>query len=78
MPPLFGMDFLMAQPKQSGVLLIGVGTILTSMVVAGFLLGYAVDYWLGTMPLFLLSFGCLGLIGGVLKVYKLLSHPDLN
>ncbi len=78
MPPLFGMDFLMAQPEKSGVLLIGVGTILTSMVVAGFLLGYATDAWLGTTPLFLLSFGCLGLIGGSLKAYKLLSHPDLN
>ena len=63
--------------KGPGLLLIGVGTILTSMVVAGFLLGYAMDVWLETQPIFLLSFGLLGLIGGILKAYKLLTDPEL-
>jgi ATP synthase protein I len=57
--------------------LIGVGSILTSIIVSGFILGYAVDVWLETQPVFMLSFGLLGIAGGILKVYKLLANPDL-
>lgn len=64
--------------KSPGLLLIGVGSILTSMIAAGFILGYAVDVWLETQPIFLLSFGLLGLIGGILKVYKMLIDPELQ
>lgn len=63
--------------KGPGLLLISVGTILTSMVVAGFLLGYLADRWLDTQPLFFLSFGVLGFIGGGLKVYRMLTDPGL-
>jgi ATP synthase protein I len=66
------------QPKKPGLLLISVGSILSSMVVAGFVLGYATDVWLDTKPIFLLLFGFLGIIGGTLKAFKLLTHPDLN
>lgn len=61
------------EDKQTSLLLVGVGTMLTSMVISGFLLGYGVDYWLETAPLFMLSFGALGFIGGGLKVYNMLS-----
>jgi len=47
---------------------------LTSMIVAGFLLGYLTDLWLDSLPIFMLLFGGLGLVGGFLKVYKLLSR----
>ena len=67
----------MKKSKGPGLLLIGVGSILTSMVVAGFLLGYVTDLWLETQPIFLLSFGILGFIGGILKVYKMLTDPEL-
>ncbi|MBI5919826.1 MAG: AtpZ/AtpI family protein [Nitrosomonadales bacterium] len=63
--------------KQAKPLLIGVGTMLTSMGVAGFLLGYAADWWLGTSPWFLLGLGVLGFVGGLLKVYRLLTHPGM-
>ncbi|MEO5573160.1 MAG: AtpZ/AtpI family protein [Gammaproteobacteria bacterium] len=66
----------MKKPKGSSLVLIGVGTMLTSMVLAGGLLGYGVDVWLDTRPIFLLIFGCLGFIGALLKVYKLLSRLD--
>jgi len=46
------------------------------MTVAGFILGFATDYILGTVPLFLLAFGLLGLLGGFLKAYKFLSLSD--
>jgi len=63
----------MSESKGSGLVLIGVGTILSSMIVAGFLLGYGVDRWLDSQPIFMILFGGLGLGGGILKVYKLLS-----
>lgn len=58
-------------------LLIGVGSMLTSMIASGFLLGYGLDWWLGTQPIFMLVLGGLGFIGGLLKVYKIMTHPDL-
>ena len=65
-------------PKGPGLLLISVGTMLTSMVVAGFLLGYVLDAWLETLPIFMLGFGVLGFVGGILKVYRLLNDPNLQ
>jgi ATP synthase protein I len=65
----------MNQPKSTGLLLMGVGTILTSMVLAGFLLGYVLDVWLDTKPVFMVLLCGLGFIGGILKVYKLLTYP---
>ena len=56
-----------------GLGLIGVGTILASMVLSGFLLGYWADVWLDTRPLFMLLFAGLGFVGGILKVHKLLA-----
>jgi F0F1-type ATP synthase assembly protein I len=47
------------------------------MIAAGFVLGYLADSWLNTQPIFLISFGALGLIGGFLKAYRLLSDPEL-
>jgi len=55
-------------------LLIGTGTMLTSMVVSGFLLGYGLDHWLDSRPVFMLIFGGLGLVGGFLKAYRLLCR----
>ena len=66
------------EAKGPGLLLIGVGSMLTSMIVAGFILGYGVDVLLDTRPIFLLSLGLLGFIGGILKVYKILSDPELH
>ncbi len=62
------------QSGGAGIVLIGVGTILTSMVLAGFILGYLVDKWLDSQPMFMLVFAGLGAVGGFLKVYKLLSR----
>ncbi|MDH5230406.1 MAG: AtpZ/AtpI family protein [Nitrosopumilus sp.] len=67
----------MKNEKKPGLLLISVGTILSSMVISGFVLGFLTDLWLDTKPIFLLSFGLLGLIGGSLKVYKLLTDPRM-
>ena len=65
---------LMSETGGSRWVLVGVGTMLTSIIVAGFILGYGVDRWLDSQPIFMVLFGGLGLIGGILKVYKLLSR----
>jgi ATP synthase protein I len=62
----------MEKNKSAGLLLIGVGTQLTAMVVAGFLLGYGADYLIDTKPIFMLVFGMLGFVGGLLKAHKLM------
>jgi len=67
---------MVSEPKGPGLLMIGAGTMLSSMVVSGFLLGYLTDRWLDSQPLFMLLFGGLGLVGGFLKVYKLLSRQE--
>jgi ATP synthase protein I len=63
--------------KGPGLLLISVGTVLTSMIAAGFLLGYLLDVWLDTLPILMLVCGALGFIGGILKVYRLLTDPRM-
>lgn len=62
----------MKQNKSTGWLLIGVGTNLTSMIVAGFVLGYGLDYLIDTTPLFMILFGILGFVGGIIKAYEML------
>ena len=59
-------------PTRPGLALIGTGTMLASMTISGFLLGYWTDVWLDTKPIFMLLFGVLGLVGGIIKVHKLL------
>lgn len=58
-------------------LLLSAGSMFTSMIIAGFLVGYVIDLLLETTPLFLLSCGVLGFIGGMMKVHKLLGKMSL-
>lgn len=62
-------------PKKSPrFILLGVGSLLSSMVLGGFLLGYWVDGWLDTKPIFMLLFAGLGFVGGAIRVRKLLIN----
>ncbi len=65
------------KPKGPNLLLIGVGTMLTSMIASGLILGFLTDWYFNTTPIFMLVFGLLGFIGGLLKVYKMLTHPGM-
>ena len=47
-----------------------VGVEVVAGVGVGVLLGWAVDRWLGTMPLFLIVFFMLGAAAGVLNAYR--------
>jgi len=64
--PSVGLNFL----------LLSAGSIFTSMVIAGFLVGYFLDQLFGTTPIMLLSCAVLGFIGGIQKVHKLSSRLD--
>ena len=61
-----------ADKNAPNLLLISAGSMFTSMVVAGFLVGYWVDTWFDTQPLGMFICGVLGFIGGGRKVYDLL------
>lgn len=60
------------KPQLQNLLLISAGSMFTSMVVAGFLVGYWLDTLFDTQPIGLMACGVLGFIGGGQKVYKLL------
>ena len=64
--------------KGPGLLFVSVGTMLSSMVISGFLLGYLLDTWLETQPIFMLLLGAMGVVGGFLKVYRLLNDPKMH
>ena len=57
---------------KTNLLLIGAGTMLASMTISGFLIGYALDYFLDTTPIFLFLIGLFGFIGGILRVKEIL------
>jgi len=58
--------------KMPNLLLISAGSMFTSMVVAGFLVGYWMDTWFDTQPIGLMVCGVMGFIGGGRKVYDIL------
>lgn len=65
------------QPSPAlNYLLLSAGSIFTSMLIAGFLVGYVLDQLFETTPIFLLSCAVLGFIGGLQKVHKLTSRLD--
>jgi len=71
-------EIVSKETKGPGLLLISVGTMLSSMVVAGFLLGYGLDVWFDTKPVLMVTLGALGFVGGILRVYRLLTDPNLQ
>lgn len=63
------------QPQQlrwGGGLQVGVE--LFAGILGGLLIGYGLDYWLGTRPLFLIVFFLLGAVAGMLNAYRYLRR----
>ena len=74
-PRYVGDGSQVSQPAARPMLvMVGVGTLFTATVISGFILGYWVDVWLATNPLFMLAFGLLGMVGGILRAYRLLTR----
>ena len=57
-------------------LLISAGSIFTSMLIAGFIVGYMLDQIFDTTPLFFLGCAVLGFIGGIQKIHQLTKRLD--
>jgi len=62
--------------NYKGLLGVGAGNMLTSTIIAGFLLGLLIDQWLGTAPWFTLLCAGLGFIGGFRKAHILTSLKE--
>lgn len=59
-----GLDFRKLAEVSS------VGLILPSSIAVGLFLGYMLDKWLGTAPWMLLIFLVLGVVSGLLSLYR--------
>ncbi len=65
------------RPVGANYLLVGAGSMYTASVIAGFLVGYLLDYLFGTMPLFFLICGVLGFVAGARKVHLLSNRVNV-
>jgi ATP synthase protein I len=53
--------------------LASLGLVLPSSIAVGLLIGYFLDRWLGTEPWLLLSFTVLGIVSGLLSLFRALK-----
>jgi ATP synthase protein I len=64
----------MSTPPKSSLASLGalsaVGIAFVLAVVFGFLIGYGLDRWLGTSPLFTITFFFLGIAAGIVNVVR--------
>jgi len=64
----------MIKTTGPGLLLAGMGTHLAAMVIVGFALGFGLDYLIDTAPVFMMIFGILGFVGGILRAIEMLNR----
>jgi ATP synthase protein I len=65
------------KPKPGfNFLMMGSGQMFTAMIISGFIVGYFIDYLLGTTPILMMICGVLGMIGGVQKVQHMVNRMD--
>lgn len=67
--------------RFKGLLQVGAGNMFASSIIAGLFLGFVLDSWLETAPIFMLILGALGLIAGMRNAKKTLlatghDEPD--
>ena len=58
------------QSRVRGLLQVGAGNMFASSVIAGLLIGFALDSWLETAPIFMLLVGGLGVVAGMRNARK--------
>lgn len=56
----------------------GFGSIFVGNVIAGFLVGFVLDLWLNTSPIFLLIGIVVGIVSGKMKIRELLKNMELH
>jgi ATP synthase protein I len=53
-----------------------IGLMLPSSIIVGLFFGYLLDRWLGTGPWLLLGFTVLGVVSGILSLFRALNKLD--
>ena len=74
--PPDGMHGSYWNSRFKGLLHVGAGNRMAASVIAGLLIGYGLDSWLGTMPIFMLAVGALGFVGGLMNARRTLLLSD--
>lgn len=64
--------------RFKGLLQVGAGNMFASSIIAGLLLGFLLDSWLETAPIFMLILGALGFIAGMRNAKKTLLATGRN
>jgi len=67
-----GMQGSYWQSRFQGLIHVGAGNRMAASVIAGLLIGFGVDSWLGTTPIFMLAIGALGFVGGLMNARRAL------
>jgi len=52
------------------------GFVLFGAIAGGYFLGWLVDDWLGTTPLFALAIAALGFAGGLIEIFRILARVE--
>ncbi len=65
-----------SKATKTSLLHVGAGNVFASMIISGLIIGYFVDQWLATLPIFMLLFGVLGFVGGMKKIHALLQYQN--
>ncbi|MFN2382009.1 MAG: AtpZ/AtpI family protein [Guyparkeria sp.] len=58
--------------RFKGLLQVGAGNMFASSIIAGLFLGFMLDSWLDTAPIFMLILGALGFVAGMRNAKKML------
>ncbi|WP_410474451.1 AtpZ/AtpI family protein [Guyparkeria sp. TX1] len=58
--------------RFKGLLQVGAGNMFASSIIAGFFLGFLLDSWLETAPIFMLILGAFGFVAGMRNAKKTL------
>lgn len=54
------------------------GIELVSAFIVGILIGYGLDYWLSTKPIFIIIFAVLGMVAGIFNIWHLVKPGDIR
>lgn len=66
------------RPAEGMGMVMHIGTEMVAGVAVGLLIGYWIDRWLGTMPLFFILCFFLGVAGSALNIYRLVRRDDMQ
>lgn len=54
------------------------GVEMISAFIVGILIGYGLDYWLSTKPIFIIIFAVLGMVAGIFNIWHLVKPDDIR